>query len=99
VLCCSSDPVSSFPLGGGLVAAALRRWALHCGGFLGVVVQPLCSLSALDHVECFNGCNYVVDGQELQECFIFISVIVYRVATILMVQCNRAVSVVECNPC
>jgi hypothetical protein len=38
-LCCVSDLVFSFCLGGGLVAAALRRWALHGGGFLGVVAS------------------------------------------------------------
>jgi hypothetical protein len=46
-LCCGSDSVSSFYSGGGLVATALQRWALHGGGLLGVVA----SASILS---CFN---------------------------------------------
>jgi hypothetical protein len=35
--------------------AVLRRWALHGSGFLGEVLSAsLSSLSALDHVRCFD---------------------------------------------
>jgi hypothetical protein len=60
-----------------------------------VVFASLVPLSAMDHVEGFDGYNSVECERVLQRCFVFAVVIVYSGAATLMSQSNRPMGVVE----